>query len=192
MPNVRVDSRAIYTTSVPGGAFRGFGAPQAGFVAESQMNKLAVKLGIDPAEIRRRNTLSDGDISITHHPLPLGVTIGQVLDTCAERQQAWAEVPATPDLSPFASLASSGDAVKVGVGLAIGFKNVGFSFGFPERCEATIELYGDEDEYDSAILYHGGADVGQAYLFDATTGDLLYTFDDSTVTSNDNFGLSVD
>ncbi|MCH7669384.1 MAG: xanthine dehydrogenase family protein [Acidobacteria bacterium] len=161
VPNVRVDSRAIYTTSVPGGAFRGFGAPQAGFVAESQMNKLAVKLGIDPAEIRRRNTLSDGDISITHHPLPLGVTIGQVLDTCAERQQAWAEVPATPDLSPFASLASSGDAVKVGVGLAIGFKNVGFSFGFPERCEATIELYGDEDEYDSAILYHGGADVGQ-------------------------------
>jgi len=38
---------------------------------------------------------------------------------------------------------------------------------------------------------HQGENVGQAYLFDMTTGDLLRTFDDPTVTTSDNFGISV-
>ncbi|HJQ96134.1 MAG TPA: molybdopterin cofactor-binding domain-containing protein, partial [Acidimicrobiia bacterium] len=47
-----------------------------------------------------------------------------------------------------------------GRGFACGYKNVGFSFGFPERCEAAVELFGD-DEVERAILYHGAAEVGQ-------------------------------
>ena len=43
--NVAVDSHAVLTNAVPGGAFRGFGAPQGAFVAETQMNKLAERLG---------------------------------------------------------------------------------------------------------------------------------------------------
>ncbi|MEZ5168405.1 MAG: molybdopterin cofactor-binding domain-containing protein [Acidimicrobiales bacterium] len=57
VPNARIDSHAVYTHSVPGGAFRGFGGPQEAFVAETQMNKLAATLGIDPFELRRINTL---------------------------------------------------------------------------------------------------------------------------------------
>jgi len=55
VPNARVDSYALYTTTVPGGAFRGFGAPQGAFVAESQMNKLAAALNMDPVEIRLKS-----------------------------------------------------------------------------------------------------------------------------------------
>ena len=47
-----------------------------------------------------------------------------------------------------------------GRGIAGGFKNVGFSFGFPEHCWAGIELRG-KAEIDKVILYHAGADVGQ-------------------------------
>lgn len=47
-----------------------------------------------------------------------------------------------------------------GVGFACAFKNIGFSFGFPERCHATIELHG-KTEIEKAVLYHAGADVGQ-------------------------------
>ena len=47
VPNARIDSKAVYTHSVPGGAFRGFGGPQGTFVAESQINKLADELGIE-------------------------------------------------------------------------------------------------------------------------------------------------
>ncbi|HKX76713.1 MAG TPA: molybdopterin cofactor-binding domain-containing protein, partial [Acidimicrobiia bacterium] len=45
IPNARIDSYAVYTNSVPAGAFRGFGAPQGALVAETQMNKLAAALG---------------------------------------------------------------------------------------------------------------------------------------------------
>lgn len=51
-------------------------------------------------------------------------------------------------------------AIKRGIGFACGFKNVGFSFGFPERSWATIEIHGDA-EIEKVVLHHAGADVGQ-------------------------------
>ena len=48
IPNVKVDTYAIYTNNLPNGAFRGFGGPQGAFEAETQMNRLAEKLGMDP------------------------------------------------------------------------------------------------------------------------------------------------
>ena len=44
--------------------------------------------------------------------------------------------------------------------MACSFKNIGFSFGFPEGCDATVELRGDV-EIDLAVVRHAGADVGQ-------------------------------
>ncbi|MEZ5280327.1 MAG: xanthine dehydrogenase family protein molybdopterin-binding subunit [Acidimicrobiales bacterium] len=163
VPNAHIDSHAVYTNSVPGGAFRGFGGPQAAFVAESQMNKLAEALGIDPIEIRRRNVLHDGSIGITQTPMPDGVTIAEVLEVC--QREAAADVPADDDrrFSPFVSVPPADGALRRGRGYACAFKNVGFSFGFPERCEATIVLHGDpEDESPAyAELFHAGAEVGQ-------------------------------
>ena len=50
--NIKTDVYGVYTNNVPGAAFRGFGAPQALFMAEMQMDKLAEKLGMDPVEFR--------------------------------------------------------------------------------------------------------------------------------------------
>lgn len=167
VPNAHVDSHAVYTNAVPGGAFRGFGGPQAAFVAECQMNRLAEALGMDPVEIRRRNSLRDGSIGVTQTEMPAGVTMPQVIDRCAE--EAGMDTPggvlnpADTAFSPFASLPPRPDALRRGRGFACAFKNVGFSFGFPERCEAEIVLHGGaDDEYPaSADLYHAGAEVGQ-------------------------------
>ena len=163
VPNARIDSRAVYTTSVPGGAFRGFGGPQGAFVAESQMNKLAEALRIDPVEIRRRNVLREGSVGITQVEMPPGVTIAEVVDACAEAANYGGVLPAVEPFSPVATLPSDPNAVRRGRGFACAYKNVGFSFGFPERCEATIELHGAEDDEHptSAVLFHGGADLGQ-------------------------------
>ena len=46
IPNVKVDAYSVYTNNIPGGAFRGFGGPQAAFAAEGQINKLA-EAGVD-------------------------------------------------------------------------------------------------------------------------------------------------
>ncbi|MDH4307307.1 MAG: xanthine dehydrogenase family protein molybdopterin-binding subunit, partial [Acidimicrobiia bacterium] len=75
IPNAHIDSHAVYTTTVPGGAFRGFGAPQGTFVAETQMNKLAETLGIDPVDLRLKNALREGSIGITQAELPPGVSL---------------------------------------------------------------------------------------------------------------------
>ncbi len=160
VPNARIDSYGIYTNAVPGGAFRGFGAPQAALVAESQINKLAEALGMDPVEIRMRNALRDGSITITGSELPDVVSLPEVIQTCAEAA-GWKEgLPRSPGLATFASLPPAGGSLRRGRGFACAFKNVGFSFGFPERCEATVELHGD-DEIERAVLFHGGADCGQ-------------------------------
>lgn len=152
IPHVHVDSYAVYTNNIPAGAFRGFGGPQGLFAAEMQMSKLAESLDMDPIELRRRNLLGEGDLLSVGTPLPKGVTITQVVDTCAQRL---AEVAQTPPPARFSS-----PPWVTGWGFSCGFKNVGFSFGAPEQCMATIELRGTS-EIEEVVLYHAGAEVGQ-------------------------------
>lgn len=161
IPNAHIDSYAIYTNNVPGGAFRGFGAPQGCFVAENQMNKLAEALHIDPVELRLRNCYREGSEGITQTPMPAGVSLPEVIQACAEAAN-FQQPPAgnQPLFHSFQSLPPDPDKIRYGRGFACAYKNIGFSFGFPERCEATVELYGGA-EIERAILYHAGAEVGQ-------------------------------
>ncbi len=57
-PNYRYDGYRAYTNTAPTSAMRGFGAPQAVFVGESQLDMMADDLGIDPIEIRRKNGMT--------------------------------------------------------------------------------------------------------------------------------------
>jgi CO/xanthine dehydrogenase Mo-binding subunit len=160
IPNVKADAYSVYTNHIPGGAFRGFGGPQAAFAAECQMNKLAEALGLDPVEIRARNLLKEGSKLAVDTPLPRGVSIQQVVEQTA-RRAGWVHETGgwqRPDMGTFGDL--PGKHLKRGIGFACGFKNVGFSFGAPEQCTATVELRGEVD-IEEAILYHAGADVGQ-------------------------------
>jgi CO/xanthine dehydrogenase Mo-binding subunit len=50
--------------------------------------------------------------------------------------------------------------IRRGIGFACAFKNVGFSFGAPEHCWATVELHGGA-EIERVVVHHAGADVGQ-------------------------------
>ncbi len=56
--NFRYDGYRAYTNLVPTSALRGFGAPQAAFVTESQIDLLAKDMGIDPMELRRKNAMT--------------------------------------------------------------------------------------------------------------------------------------
>jgi CO/xanthine dehydrogenase Mo-binding subunit len=61
IPDVRVDSLAIYTNLPPNGAYRGYGAMQSVWASERTMDLLAQRLGMSPLELRRKNLLRDGD-----------------------------------------------------------------------------------------------------------------------------------
>ena len=160
IPNVKVDAYAVYTNNIPNGAFRGFGGPQGTFAAESQMNKLAEALGLDPVEIRLRNVVHEGSLLSVGTPLPKGVSMPQVVEVCAaaagwSNQETGWQYP-----SGFSQPVPGQPHLRRGIGFACSFKNVGFSFGAPELCVASVELQGNT-EIEKAILYHAGAEVGQ-------------------------------
>ncbi len=83
-PNVRIRARATRTNTPPNGAFRGFGAPQTEFAAETQLNRIAEALGMSPLEIRRRNVYRPGDTTPTGQVLRDSVAGEEVLERAAE------------------------------------------------------------------------------------------------------------
>ncbi|MFL5761195.1 MAG: xanthine dehydrogenase family protein molybdopterin-binding subunit [Thermomicrobiales bacterium] len=166
--NIAVDGYAVYTNNVPCGAFRGFGAPQAQFAAESMVNRLAEALDIDVVDIRRINLYREGSLESTQRPLPEGVSIREVLDACVEEShRRWGDLSpvgrgwsAVPGVGMSYADRHPAPHLRRGVGLACGIKNVGYSFGFPEQATATVELSGQGD-LEEAVVRVGAADVGQ-------------------------------
>jgi CO/xanthine dehydrogenase Mo-binding subunit len=150
IPNVSVDSYAVYTNNLPNGAFRGFGGPQGAFEAETQMNRLAEKLGLDPIELRRRNVLGEGSLLSVGTPLPKGVSIGKVVEKCGDELR----------ISQVAYRHAESPKRLRGTGASCAFKNVGFSFGAPEQSIATVEIHGGA-QIERVVVHHAGADVGQ-------------------------------
>ena len=158
IPNVKVDAFAVYTNNIPGGAFRGFGSPQPAFAAEMQMNKLAEALDMDPIEIRMKNIMNDKTIFHTGTLFPAPVTMDKVLTECA-KAGGWELDESGWELKTL-NAETTESHKKRGKGISCGFKNIGFSFGFPERCWADVEIQG-KDEIEKVIVRHAAAEVGQ-------------------------------
>ncbi len=94
--NKRVDAYAVYTNSVPAGAFRGYGLSQTVFAVESAMDALAGELGIDPFAFRRANVVRPGDPMVSSSSHPNDVEYGSYgLDQCLDAVEA--ALRAAPD-----------------------------------------------------------------------------------------------
>ena len=80
--NIHLEGRCVYTNSPIAGAFRGYGVVQTYYALDIQMDEAAVALGIDPAELKLKNAVREGDIAPSNHPL-----IGHGLEDCIRRGQ---------------------------------------------------------------------------------------------------------
>jgi len=78
--NVQLEGRCVYTNSPIAGAFRGYGVVQTYYALDIQMDEAAVKLGMDPAELKLKNAVRAGDLAPSNHPL-----IGHGLEDCIQR-----------------------------------------------------------------------------------------------------------
>jgi len=83
IPNLSLESLAVYTNTIPGAAFRSIGGPQAVWAAESHMDIVAEGLGIDPIELRYRNLARKGE-PIRPDLRPLDVDLGEALGIVTE------------------------------------------------------------------------------------------------------------
>jgi len=83
--NKKIDGYAVYTNTVPAGAFRGYGLPQTLFAVESAMDELARAIGLDPIEFRRRNVVRKGDPMVSTGAPQHDVIYGSYgLDQCLD------------------------------------------------------------------------------------------------------------
>jgi CO/xanthine dehydrogenase Mo-binding subunit len=140
------------------GAFRGFGAFQAAFCYEMQMEKLAAALSMDPVEFRMRNLYEDGAIEPTGNIIPAGVGAKETLATAAQAA-GWHYTEGKGWQRP--TLAQPNDPAKRrALGISATFKNVGYSFGYPEHSQAEIEIIGSKS-IEKVIVRHSASEVGQ-------------------------------
>ncbi len=154
--NVKVDGYNVFTNNIVCGAFRGFGSLQATFGAEMQMARLADALGMDPVILRLKNALHEGSILATQSVAPAGVSVRETLMHAAE-VAGWTE-GGKPQLE-----GAPAEGRLRGIGVAAGYKNVCYSFGFPEKSTARCELYG-EGHIEHAVVRTGVSEVGQGVL----------------------------
>src|SRR4051812_5733440 len=165
IPNVTMDCLVAYTNNPPCGAMRGFGAVQACFAYESQMDKLAAACGLSPVELRLRNAMREGSVMPTGQLVDSAAPVAELL-----RRVRDAPLPSEPvgvrdvrELPGGVSNTTHGEGVVRGVGYGIGIKNVGFSEGFDDYSTARVqlELLGDTP---IASVHTAAAEVGQGLV----------------------------
>ncbi|MGZ8562441.1 MAG: xanthine dehydrogenase family protein molybdopterin-binding subunit, partial [Candidatus Limnocylindria bacterium] len=122
--NVRIRGRAMATHTPPNGAFRGFGAPQAEFAAEMQVNRVAEALQISPLELRRRWAYREGDTTPTGQLLRESVAALDVLEAATEASDFARHAEQTRRAR---EARQSGARVASGIGLALGWHGAGFT-----------------------------------------------------------------
>jgi CO/xanthine dehydrogenase Mo-binding subunit len=165
-PNAEIDSYLVYTNNPPCGAMRGFGAVQVCFAHESQMDKLAKALGMDPVELRIKNALEPGDRLPFGQVLPHPAPVRGILERVKARPMPEEGGTTGRDLRELpggVSNVTHGEGVKRGVGYAVGMKNIGFSAGFDDYSTARVAL-SVEDGEPLVRVHTAAAEVGQGVV----------------------------
>jgi len=163
VPNAEVWSVGAYTNNPPTGAMRGFGAVQTCFAYEAQMDKLAAKLEMDPVALRSKNALKDGDEIITSQPVVGSEPVSEVIRRTNALPLPPAGRASNVELPGGAGNLTLGEGVVRGVGFAAGFKNVCYSHGFDDFCDARVRLERDADG-PIAHVHTAAAEVGQGVV----------------------------
>lgn len=160
-PSAMVESWAVRTNNPPCGAMRGFGVVQACFAHESQMDKLAAAVGLDPVEVRLRNAMESGDALVT----------GQIVDDVAPVERCIRDTAAIPlppleptsddyrDIPGGSGLTAERRHIRRGVGWGVSIKNLMYSEGFDDYSTARCRI-----EDGVVTVKFATAEVGQGFV----------------------------
>jgi len=143
VPNIKFDAYGVYTNQMVASAFRGFGNAQLHFAVEQQMDIMAEKLGIDPAEFRRMNFMKEEQENVLRERV-FSFGAPQCLNNVV-KAIGWGKRPKHKDLGVW----------KRGIGFAMGSK---YSNAPHVACgtvkvreDETLEVRMSEDEMGQGI-----------------------------------------
>lgn len=143
--NIELDGYCIYTNTPIAGAMRGFGVLQSTYALDIQLDEAAERLGMDPAELKLRNVVREGDHQPSGHPV-----VGHALEDCLRR--------GIQELDWSSRRKRQGDegVVRRGWGVACEMHGAGAQPAIQEQGNALIKM----NEDGGVVLYTGAADLG--------------------------------
>lgn len=144
-PNVHLEGRCVYTNSPIAGAFRGYGVVQAYYALDIQMDEAAEALGMDPAELKLKNAVGEGDIAPSNHPL-----IGHGLEDCIRHGRERVGWPAVR------RYARDKGVLKTGWGIGCEMHGSSAYPGIKEQGNAIVKM----NEDGTVVLLTGTAGLG--------------------------------
>jgi aerobic carbon-monoxide dehydrogenase large subunit len=152
IPHVRAAYRSVVTNTTPVAAYRGAGRPEATAAIERAMDDFAAEIGMDPAEVRRRNLVAP-------EKFPFTTPTGAVYDT-GEYAAALDKVLAAADYAGLraeqARRRDRGDTVQLGVGVSC-YVEITAGDGGSETARLVVHDDG------SATVYTGSSPHGQGH-----------------------------
>ena len=151
-PDAMIHSRRLKTHTCSNTAFRGFGGPQGMLAAERMMDALAIRLGVDPLDLRKRNFYRDGrDVTPYGMKVEEHATLHAIVDELEESsdyRRRREEIAAFNASSPILKKGLALTPVKFGISFTLKHLN---------QAGALVHLYTD----GSIHLNHGGTEMGQ-------------------------------
>jgi xanthine dehydrogenase molybdenum-binding subunit len=172
--NVHLDGRCVYTNTPIAGAFRGYGVVQTYYALDIQMDEAAERLGMDPADLKLKNAVRDGDIAPSDHPIE-----GHGLEDCIRRgmeEVGWKKLRQRP----------RDDDSRVRHGWGMGCEMHGSSAypGIKEQGNAIVKM----NEDGTVVLLTGAAGLGtgaHTALAQIVAEELGVRFEDVSVVHGD-------
>jgi len=173
--NIRGAGRTVATNHGWGSAFRGFGSPQALFASEQMVDELAVKMGVDPLELRYKNALRPGDVTPTGCE-PDVYVIPQLLDLARPAYTKSKEV----------TKEKNKNSVDKKYGTSISLLIYGCGLDGADSSEAWVEITKDGVTVANSWEDHGqGADMGTLTMAHETLRKAGYEPEDLKLIMND-------
>jgi len=167
IPNVRIVAKAVATNTVPSGAFRGFGGPQAIFTMEMIMEELAQKLKMDAHRVREINLIDEGQTTATGQVLKYSVSNKQTFYDVLERSnyqqklnkyRQWNE-PILERLKQGRYPKRHPDDVLKGIGLSVFLHGAGFTGGGENRIKGKLRI--EINDNGQPVIYSAQTEMGQ-------------------------------
>lgn len=150
VPNLRVTGKSVATNTVPNGAFRGFGAPQAIFAIEMHLDAVARRLGLDPLDFKLKNIAKKGD------PTATGGTYRQE----SILRELIAEVERLSDYRRKKTEYARADNRARGIGVSLFLHGCGFTgSGERDHIKAVVKLHKRADGRVEILI--SSTDMGQ-------------------------------
>jgi xanthine dehydrogenase molybdenum-binding subunit len=172
--NVRLEGRCVYTNSPIAGAFRGYGCVQSYWGLDIQMDEAAEKLGLDPAELKLRCAVREGDLAPSNHPV-----VGHGLEDCIRRGMAevdWSALRRRPR--------EASGPIRRGWGMGCEMHGSSAYPGIKEQGNAIVKM----NEDGTVVLLTGTAGLGtgaHTALAQIVAEELGVVFEDVSVTHGD-------